>query len=1119
MKEVQGDSQNQLQEEKERLIRCLKKSVKHLMEECVTKKTVHEESSNVSAVCSSVDNCLQMGLRRRSLGLFKTNSSSALLQKISKECSEAFAVMKRIEELEKAGRTGSLSNSTGSSGSDSTRSFTMNKSLQSVDSSSNLVASKSNRFFWIRISLFEKKLHKIISYLVNHSERFYESDKSIVGDPDLGPIFASLVVGPCALEFSRVQQSDSYWSDPPADELVQRHRISSTSKLSNTNTPTKGILKKALSSQVSELEERRGSIPFQAREYVESLHQNRSSSLLYGKNNVQVVQSDWSDPQPGYLSLHQMGDYVVVKWTPNSLMDGGTGTSNGCSSGQLSQSASWQQAVTVNLNSILYMHCHQDQGGSGTLVMVGVDGIQYPPMNFPPGDNLVTFLGCLEAALLPHGVLSPPLSSAQGSLGAPDPAVKRRGSISFRRKSKEGDVSKEVEIKPKSKDAVFKIVYIDKKAGHDSLQKTRSVDWFTNIFHMNKKTSGSFSTSTVESPVLVARDLLEVPKDNVEPVEPENLASIVMQRSPTTPIKGLCNTMKKQIISRAFYGWLGHCRHAKTVRNHLQGLVLPDHLSESEVYREGLTEQAWAELKSKGLSCVERQSEVYRRIYYGGVDHALRREVWQYLLGHLEWEDSVEDIQRKESRLQSEYEGKISSWGALEAIVMQHDREVTAANIARLSLGKSSESTTSLGIVNDVFSSIDGDQEILTQDYPHSPTPDRPSTITEVTEHSSGDQQDRDKRTSNSSEDFSTDQIIFQKERKSQKNSWRSKVSASDEGIEDLNEECSSLCSHPGTLHLTAMYKVTTPSIDSGNPDSSPPDRNHLFMAERMIERRHSADTRLTSSPDGKGPRSQTLSVGEDLIPNCEDLLMPAPVSTCPSPASSEGGIYTLDLLESFGLNLHRIDKDVARCDRNHPYFTQQQNLDKLRNIVTTYVWENLEIGYMQGMCDLVAPLLVIMDDEMVVYSCFQVLMKRMIENFPTGDQMDHNFANMRALMQVLDQSLYDNIQQNGDFSHFYFCYRWFLLDFKREFSYSSVYRVWETIWAACEVASPQFYLFVALGLVETYRDIIIDRNMDFTDIIKFFNEMAERHDDGDVLESARELVDQLREIALDTDA
>ena len=54
--------------------------------------------------------------------------------------------------------------------------------------------------------------------------------------------------------------------------------------------------------------------------------------------------------------------------------------------------------------------------------------------------------------------------------------------------------------------------------------------------------------------------------------------------------------------------------------------------------------------------------------------------------------------------------------------------------------------------------------EIQCQDFPHSPTPDRPSTITEVTEHSSGDQ--HEKRTSNSSEDFSTEPIIFQKGRK-----------------------------------------------------------------------------------------------------------------------------------------------------------------------------------------------------------------------------------------------------------------------------------------------------------------------------------------------------------------
>lgn len=60
------------------------------------------------------------------------------------------------------------------------------------------------------------------------------------------------------------------------------------------------------------------------------------------------------------------------------------------------------------------------------------------------------------------------------------------------------------------------------------------------------------------------------------------------------------------------------------------------------------------------------------------------------------------------------------------------------------------------------------------------------------------------------------------------------------------------------------------------------------------------------------------------------------------------------------------------------------------------YVWEHLEIGYMQGMCDLVAPLLVIFDDESLSYSCFCRLMERMIENFPNGNAMDMHLANMR---------------------------------------------------------------------------------------------------------------------------
>lgn len=66
--------------------------------------------------------------------------------------------------------------------------------------------------------------------------------------------------------------------------------------------------------------------------------------------------------------------------------------------------------------------------------------------------------------------------------------------------------------------------------------------------------------------------------------------------------------------------------------------------------------------------------------------------------------------------------------------------------------------------------------------------------------------------------------------------------------------------------------------------------------------------------------------------------------------------------LDLYLLNLHRIDKDVRRCDRSYWYFTPA-NLEKLRNIMCSYVWQHLEIGYVQGMCDLLAPLLVVLDD------------------------------------------------------------------------------------------------------------------------------------------------------------
>ncbi|KAF2364582.1 hypothetical protein FHG87_004670, partial [Trinorchestia longiramus] len=64
-----------------------------------------------------------------------------------------------------------------------------------------------------------------------------------------------------------------------------------------------------------------------ARDYVDSLHQNYKATLLYGKNNVLVQPKDHLEAMPGYLSLHLTPpESLVIKWTPNHLMNGGPST-------------------------------------------------------------------------------------------------------------------------------------------------------------------------------------------------------------------------------------------------------------------------------------------------------------------------------------------------------------------------------------------------------------------------------------------------------------------------------------------------------------------------------------------------------------------------------------------------------------------------------------------------------------------------------------------------------------------------------------------------------------------------------------------------------------------------
>ncbi|XP_042832777.1 small G protein signaling modulator 1-like [Panthera tigris] len=148
---------------------------------------------------------------------------------------------------------------------------------------------------WIRTALFEKVLDKIVHYLVENSSKYYEKE-ALLMDPVDGPILASLLVGPRALEYTEMKTADHFWTDPSADELVQRHRIHSSHlwQDSATKRPALCIQKRHSSGSMDD----RPSLS--ARDCVESLHQNSRATLLYGKNDVlvQPVRDIWDPDLP-----------------------------------------------------------------------------------------------------------------------------------------------------------------------------------------------------------------------------------------------------------------------------------------------------------------------------------------------------------------------------------------------------------------------------------------------------------------------------------------------------------------------------------------------------------------------------------------------------------------------------------------------------------------------------------------------------------------------------------------------------------------------------------------------------------------------------------------------------
>jgi hypothetical protein len=201
-----------------------------------------------------------------------------------------------------------------------------------------------------------------------------------------------------------------------------------------------------------------------------------------------------------------------------------------------------------------------------------------------------------------------------------------------------------------------------------------------------------------------------------------------------------------------------------------------------------------------------------------------------------------------------------------------------------------------------------------------------------------------------------------------------------------------------------------------------------------------------------------------------------------------------------------RIEKDVHRTDRNISPFIDSDtphpdpnsrfaetgtnlHLEQLKDMLITYNEFNINLGYVQGMSDLLSPIYVVFQDDAVAFWAFCGFMRRMERNFLRDQSgMRQQLLTLDHLVQLMLPKLYSHLEK-ADSTHFFFFFRMLLVWYKREFLWDDVLRLWEVLWT--DYLSSQFHLFIALAILDQHKEIITEHLSQFDEILKYMNDLS----------------------------
>ncbi|XP_026389916.1 small G protein signaling modulator 1-like isoform X3 [Papaver somniferum] len=174
------------------------------------------------------------------------------------------------------------------------------------------------------------------------------------------------------------------------------------------------------------------------------------------------------------------------------------------------------------------------------------------------------------------------------------------------------------------------------------------------------------------------------------------------------------------------------------------------------------------------------------------------------------------------------------------------------------------------------------------------------------------------------------------------------------------------------------------------------------------------------------------------------------PETAVMSSTTSAGERASEERVSEWLWTLHRIVVDVVRTDSHLEFYEDAKNMARMSDILAVYAWVDPGTGYCQGMSDLLSPFVVLYDDNADAFWCFEMLLRRMRENFqmegPTG--VMKQLESLWRILELTDKETFSHLSLIGAES-LHFAFRMLLVLFRRELSFNEALCMWEMMWAA----------------------------------------------------------------------